>query len=176
VITSRSLFSYLLVGSLHSTMLTTVRTVYSTTFSAEASIIFICLSLHKATPTPRLLSLEFKRYRVDAMAFIRRCWEFLPLEYMTKVAATSSTSDLDAGHEQRLVLMSIDGSWDSVEESRPTTTAREFGAALVEGSSAPSARINSLFLVVFVLSSASALRALLTQNLKLLWGQDRTPL
>jgi hypothetical protein len=64
----------------------------------------------------------------------------------------------------------------TVEESRPATAARELGGALVERGSTPSAGINPLFLVVFVFSSARAFRALLAQNLELLWGQDRPPL
>jgi len=110
------------------------------------------------------------------MAFIRRCRESFSLEYVTEMASTGGTSDFSAGHEQRFVLMSTDGSWDSVEESRPATTARELGSALVEGRPTPSARINPLFLVVFVLSGAGGFCALLTQNPELLWGQDRPPL
>jgi len=110
------------------------------------------------------------------MTFVRWCWKLFPLEHMTKVATTGSTGNLRAGHKQRLVFMSIDGSWDSVEESGPTTTARELGTALVEWGSTPGARIDPLFLVFIVLSRARVFRALLTQNPKLFWGQDRPPL
>jgi len=110
------------------------------------------------------------------MTFIRRCREFLPLEYVAEMASAGSTGDLCAGHEQGFVFVSIDGSWDSVEESRPTATARELGAALVERGPTPSARIDPLILVVFVLSSARPFCALLAQDPKLLWRQDRLPL
>jgi hypothetical protein len=33
-----------------------------------------------------------------------------------------STSDLDAGHEHRFVLVSVDCSWDGIEESGPSTS------------------------------------------------------
>lgn len=110
------------------------------------------------------------------MAFVRRCLEFFPLEYMAEMATAGSAGDLYAGHEQRLVLVSINGSWDGVEESRPSTTTRELCAALVEWGSTTSARINPLFLVVFVLSRAGAFRSLLAQDPKLLRGQDCPPL
>lgn len=110
------------------------------------------------------------------MTFIRWRWESFALEYVTEVTTTGGASDLCAGHEVRLVFMPTDGSWNSVEESRPAATARELSATLVERSPTPSARINPLFLVVVVLSSARRFCALLTQNPKLLWGQDRPPL
>jgi len=110
------------------------------------------------------------------MTLIRWCWESLALEYMTEMATTGGTSDFYAGREHRLVLLPGDGPWDSIEESGPATTARELGAALVELGPTPSARVDPLILVVLVLSSARAFCPLLTQNPKLLRGQDRLPL
>lgn len=95
------------------------------------------------------------------MTFIRRCREPLSLEYMTEVATTGGTSNLYAGRGQGVVFMSTDGSRDSIEESGPATTTRKLGAALVEGRTASSARINTFFLVVFVFSSAGTFCALL---------------
>jgi len=110
------------------------------------------------------------------MTFIRWCREPFALEDVPEMAATGGANDLYARHAHRLVFMSIDGSWNSVEESRPATTAREFRAALVERGPTPGARINPLLLVVFVLSSARAFCALLTEDPELLWRQDRPPL
>jgi hypothetical protein len=95
---------------------------------------------------------------------------------MTEVATTVGTSYLYAGHTERFVFVSIDGPWNSIEESRPSTAARKLGIALVKWSPTSSARINTPLLVVFILSSARAFRALLTENPKLLWGQNCPPL
>jgi len=102
------------------------------------------------------------------VAFIGRCREPFSLEHMSEMATTGGASDLYAGHGHRFVFMSTDGPRNGVEESRPTTAARELGSALVEGRPTPSARINPLFLVVFVLSGARAFCALLAQDPKLL--------
>lgn len=94
------------------------------------------------------------------MAFIRWRRESFALEYMTEMAPASGASDLRAGHTQRFVLDTTDGSWDSIEESRPTATTREFGVARVERRPTPGARVNARFLVVFVFPSACVFCAL----------------
>lgn len=89
---------------------------------------------------------------------------------MSEMTTTRGASDLYAGHTIGFVFVSGHGPWDGIEESGPTATTRELRVALVEWCVTPSARINPRFLVMFVLPSARALCALLTQNLELLWG------
>ena len=91
--------------------------------------------------TERLLSfvlLEVKRDTVDAMPLIRRSLVSLSLEDMSKMTTTVNqldcqyimeyislpvgTSDLDAGHEHRLVLVSVDSSGDRIKERRPSAS------------------------------------------------------
>jgi len=82
--------------------------------------------------------LKVERDTVDAMPLIRRGLVSLSLEDVSKMTTAVNqldcqyimeyislpvgTSDLDAGHEHRLVLVSVDCSWDSVEECRPSTS------------------------------------------------------
>jgi hypothetical protein len=47
------------------------------------------------------------------------------------MTTTSGAGDLCAGDPKRLVFVTTDGPWDGIEESRPTTTTRELGVALV---------------------------------------------
>lgn len=56
-------------------------------------------------------------------------------------------------------------------EPGPATTARELGTTLVEQGPTTNARVNPLFLAVFVLSSTRAFCGLLEQNPELPWGQ-----
>ena len=107
------------------------RFVYFTSFSAEASIIFV-----RSTPTKshtllayspwNLSDTELTQWRSSAdlrdrdeggdcnkSISLTWCWEAFSLEYMAEVASTGSASDLYAGHELRLVFVSIDGPWDS---------------------------------------------------------------
>lgn len=54
----------------------------------------------------------------DELWSLTRCLEFFPLEYMAEMATAGSAGDLYAGHEQRLVLVSIDGSWDGYRDTK----------------------------------------------------------
>lgn len=91
------------------------------------------------------------------------------------MAAAGRAGDLDAFHTQGIIFMPGNGTWDGIEERRPTAATIELGGTLVEWSGATSARVDTGFRVLIILPSTSAFSSLLTENSKLFGREDGSP-
>lgn len=104
------------------------------------------------------------------MALVGRRVEALALEDVAQVAAAVGARDLDALHEQAVVLEALDGARDAVKVGRPAAAALELVRRLVQGRVAPGARVHARRRRVLVeLARAGRLGALLAEDPELLW-------
>lgn len=133
-----------------------------------------CYSV-EALRSRALLVSEFQRNRVDTMTFVSWRSEPFAFEDMPQMPTTGSARNLCSDHTIRAILMTGHSTRNTIKERGPPTPALELGGALVERCPTPNARISPLILVVFVFSSTGGFCALLAENPKLFWGQDRPP-
>lgn len=84
------------------------------------------------------------------MSLICWCWEPLALEDMPEVTATVGADNLSPQHAQGSILVSCYSARDAVKIGGPSATRFELVICPVERRMAPSARIDSLFRIVFV--------------------------
>lgn len=102
------------------------------------------------------------------MPLVRGSGEPLALEHMAQVAAAVGAVDLDALHEQAVVLVALDGTGDAVKVGRPAAPAAELVRGLVQRSVTPGTGVDALGRVVFVIGArAGRLGTLLAQDAEL---------
>lgn len=85
------------------------------------------------------------------MPLVRRGGKPLALEDVAQVPAAVGAGDLDALHEQAVVLVAHHGAGDAVKVGGPAAAAGELVRGLVQGCVAPCAGVDALGGVVLVI-------------------------
>lgn len=123
---------------------------------------------------PRALGRQAQGRRVDAVAQARR--PRAVREDVTEVPAARGAQHLGPGHEQRAVLVGVNGiGGDRLGETRPAGARLEFRLRAEELGATARAAVDARSVLIPVLPGKGALRALLAKDVVLLRGQSRAP-
>lgn len=110
------------------------------------------------------------------MPLVGRRVESFALEDVSEMTAAVLASDLDSFHAPTPVRVSINGTWNGVEEGRPTATGIELGGRLVERRVTTCACVDTLLGVMLVVLARSChFSALLAKDAELLWVELGAP-
>lgn len=109
---------------------------------------------------------------VHTMPLIRRCWETLAFENMSKMASAVAADDFSALHAKGIVHISFDSTGNRIKISGPPTARFELVVCCIKRRITASTVVYTLRGIVRVIfASPRTFSALFTENPELFWVQ-----